>query len=183
MININSYIIEKLHLNKDIKVNNNIYVMFTLVSRYREEKYIVPDIVEITKLDEDKNLLIYKCLTNFHNQKNNEEAITFKTIDNSGDIEYFSNFIISRNMVFIKLQRAKKILNESEKINNYTLCWKQLLDKDYKITGRNVFYDVYLYNEKIGNKLRKNSYAKPKQMEKLDEDNIKLLIYAIKEYE
>lgn len=186
MKRLNNYILEKLRINRNtytvdrgFEFNNeeNVYLMFTLVARYRQDKYIVPDFVEVLEADIDKNLLTYKCLTNFHNQKNNEESLTFKIPEgNNKSYDYFSSFIESRTMVFIKPERAKKILNDCKK-NNYTLCWKQLLDENYKITNRNVFYDVYLYKD--GDKLRKNSFAKPVNMEELDEDNVNLLINII----
>jgi len=187
MINISLYIIEKLHLNKNISTKkdinyqnkDNVYLMFTLVQRYQAEKYIVPDIVEIVNNISD-NTFTYKCLTNYHNQKNNEETIIFNTpSDKDKGYKYESKFVQSRNMIFIEPERGIEIINDCK--NRGNLCWKQLFDKNYKISSRNAFYDVYLYNENTCPKLRKNSYGNPTQMEKLNEYNGNKLIDILEE--
>jgi len=170
MKNLNNYIVEKLRINKNSKLNHSKYLMFTLVERYREEKYIVPDIVEVLGIDEN-NVLTFEYLTNYHNQQGNKESIMYKIQDpDKTGCKYFSEFIESRKMAFIEEDRAKEILEDCKKNKNYTLCWKKLLDKNYNITGRNIFHNVFAYTGSVGG-LRKNSFAKPATMEKLN-DNI-----------
>jgi len=164
MNSLSQYILEKFKISKDIKVKSDKYLMFTLVARYREDKYIVPDIVEV--ISENNDYITFKYLTNYHGQIGKEETVKVKEESNPDEkgYTYFSESIISRNMVFVDKKRAEEIFNSNKPI--YELCWKSLLDKNYKINKRNASYDIYVYvDESI--KIRKGSFTTPGQMELL----------------
>ena len=160
MKKINIYITEKFKISKDIKVKSDKYLMFTLVARYREDKYIVPDIVEV--ISENGNEITFKYLTNYHGQLGKEETVKVKEESNPDEkgYTYFSDYIKSRNMVFIDKKRAEEVFPR-----HYSgeLCWRTLLDKNYKIDKRSAFYWVYGYVDN-SIKVRKGAFTKIEDM-------------------
>jgi len=63
MKKINTYIIEKLHLNKDIKIDNDIRCLFCQLRFDRKTDEIVPDIIKV--IYENDEEIKFEYLTNF----------------------------------------------------------------------------------------------------------------------
>ena len=134
MIQLNQYILEKLHLSKDIKVKeSDIRCIFCQVRSSSKKNYIVPDIIEVIKESESEIKFVY--LTNYFNSKGKEKTLKISRRDGRNEYKgLYSNEKSSKHFVILDKEKSIELFEKiADKCLDVLFCYIEdiLYDDNY----------------------------------------------------
>lgn len=134
MKRIDSYIIEKLHLSKDIKVKeSDIRCIFCQVRSSSKKNYIVPDIIEVIKESESEIKFVY--LTNYFNSEGKEKTLKISRRDGKNEYKgLYSNEKSSKHFIILDKEKSIELFeNIADKCLGVLFCYIEdiLYDDNY----------------------------------------------------
>ena len=132
MKNFNEYILEKLKINKDTKLDSDIRLLFLHIYLDRKTNQMVPDLVKV--INENEESITFQYLTDNYNQRGNIKTLQLASFKTDVKDAVISDYLKTKWYAILKKNRAIEILEylieQYTNQSNFKYSWYDLIYED-----------------------------------------------------